>query len=180
MSDTRRLTGTKIYHYKTTSKNLIQSENIIKYLLSDFLYLRDWIVEAIGGVDLSSEEVRPAGDFTNTFTSTGFKYSASEKKWSVGLNLDVLTGVDALKDIEVNIYGNNQEKFSRLTGKLQVEAMKLGSLSTKIGIGFDVSLENTSSSITDWSGSIQSKFNTINNVSFSSSYLNNPDAYLQQ
>ena len=180
VSDTRRLTGTKIYHYKTTSKNLIQSENIIKYLLSDFLYLRDWIVEAIGGVDLSSEEERPAGDFTNTFTSTGFKYSASEKKWSVGLNLDVLTGVDALKDIEVNIYGNNQEKFSRLTGKLQVEAMKLGSLSTKIGIGFDVSLENTSSSITDWSSSIQSKFNTINNVSFSSSYLNNPDAYLQQ
>ena len=180
VTDTRRLSGNKIYHYKTTSKNLLKSENIIKYLLSDFLYLRDWIIDTIGGVDLSSSEEKAAGDFTKTFTDTGFKYSASEKKWSVGINLDVLTGVDALKDLEINIYGNNQEKFSKLSGKLQIEAMKLGSLSTKIGIGFDVTLENTDSSITDWSSTIQSKFNTINNVQFSNAYLNDPDAYLQQ
>ena len=179
VTDTRRLSGDKIYHYKTTSKNLLESENIIKYLLSDFLYMRDWIIDTIGGVNLSSDEEKAAGDFTNTFTDTGFKYSAGEKKWSVGINLDVLTGVNALKDLEVNIYGNSQEKFSRLTGDLKIEAMKLGSLSTKIGIGFDVSLENTSSSITDWSSTIQSKFNKINSVSFSSEYLNNPDKYLQ-
>ena len=142
--------------------------------------MRDWIIYTIGWVNLSSEEEKAAGDFTNTFTDTGYKYSANEKKWSVGVNLDELTGIDALKDLEVNIYGNNQEKFSRLTGKLQIEAMKLGSLSTKIGIGFDVSLENTDSSISDWSSSIQSKFNTINSVSFSSAYLNNPDKYLQR
>ena len=179
VTDTRRLSGDHVYHYKTTSKNLLQSENIIKYLLSDFLYMRDWIIDTIGGVNLSSDEEKAAGDFTNTFTDTGFKYSASEMKWSVGINLDVLTGVDALKDLEVNIYGNSQEKFSRLTGDLKIEAMKLGSLSTKIGIGFDVSLENTNSSVTDWSSSIQSKFNKINSVSFSSEYLNNPDKYLQ-
>ena len=179
VTDTRRLSGDHVYHYKTTSKNLLQSENIIKYLLSDFLYMRDWIIDTIGGVNLSSDEEKDAGDFTNTFTDTGFKYSANEKKWSVGINLDVLTGIDALKDLEVNIYGNSQEKFSRLTGDLKIEAMKLGSLSTKIGIGFDVSLENTNSSVTDWSSSIQSKFNKINSVSFSSEYLNNPDKYLQ-
>ena len=180
ITDTRRLSGDHIYHYKTTSKNLLQSENIIKYLLSDFLYMRDWIIDTIGGVDLNSGEEKAAGDFTNTFTSTGFKYTASEKKWSVGINLDVLTGVDALKDLEINIYGNSQEKFSKLSGKLQIEAMKLGSLSTKIGIGFDIALENTDSSITDWSSTLQSKFNNINNVQFSDAYLNNPDAYLQQ
>ena len=180
VTDTRRLSGNKIYHYKTTSKNLLQSENIIKYLLQDFLFLRSWIIDTIGGVNLSSGEEKAAGDFTNTFTSTGFNYASNEKKWSVGINLDVLTGVDALKDLEIAIYGNNQEKFSRLTGKLQIEAMKLGSLSTKIGIGFDVTLENTDSSITDWSSTLQSKFSTINNVQFSDAYLNNPDAYLQQ
>ena len=125
-------------------------------------------------------EEKAAGDFTNTFTDTGFKYTANEKKWSVGINLDVLTGVDALKDLEIDIYGNNQEKFSRVKGKLKIEAMKLGSLSTNIGIGFDVTLEDTNPSITDWSSSIQSKFNTINNVYFSDAYLNNPDAYLNQ
>ncbi len=180
ITDTRRLSGDHIYHYKTTSKNLLQSENIIKYLLSDFLYMRDWIIDTIGGVDLNSGEEKAAGDFTNTFTDTGFKYTASEKKWSVGINLDVLTGVDALKDLEINIYGNNQEKFSKLSGKLQIEAMKLGSLSTKIGIGFDIALENTDSSITDWSSTLQNKFDKINNVQFSDAYLNNPDAYLQQ
>ena len=180
ITDTRRLSGDHIYHYKTTSKNLLQSENIIKYLLSDFLYMRDWIIDAIGGVNLSSEEEKAAGDFTNTFTDTGFKYSESEKKWSVGINLDELTGVDALKDLEVNIYHNNKEKFSRLSGNLAIEAMKLGSLSTKIGIGFDITLEDTNSNISDWSSSLQSKFNTINNVSFSSNYLNNPDKYLEK
>ena len=178
VTDTRRLSGDKIYHYKTTSKNLLQSENIIKYLLSDFLYMRDWIIDAIGGVNLSSDEEKAAGDFTKTFTNTGFKYAENEKKWSVGLNLDVLTGIDALKDLEINIYGNSQEKFSRLQGNLKIEAMKLGSLSTKIGIGFDVTLENTNASVNDWSASIQNKFTSINSVSFSDSFLNNPDKYL--
>ena len=180
VTDTRRLSGDHIYHYKTTSKNLLQSENIIKYLLSDFLYLRDWIIDTIGGVDLSSSEEKAAGDFTNTFTDTGFQYNAGEKKWSVGINLNEITGVDALKNLEIKIYGNDQEKFSKLSGKLQIEAMKLGSLSTKIGIGFDVSLENTDSSITDWSSSLQNKFDKINNVQFPNAYLNNPDSYLEQ
>ena len=83
-----------------------------------------------------------------------------------------------MKDLEVNIYGNSQEKFSKVTGELKIEAMKLGSLSTKIGIAFDLSREDTNSSVTDWSSSIQSKFSTINNVSFPDSYLNNPDMYL--
>ena len=180
VTEDRLLSGKHYYHYKTTSKNFLESDNLMKYLLTDFLFLRDWIVEKIGGVDLSSTEEKAAGDFTNTFTDTGFQYSASEKKWSIGLNLDVLTGVDALKDLEINIYGNNQEKFSKLSGKLQIEAMKLGSLSTKIGIEFDVTLENISSSVTDWGSSIQSKFNTINSVQFSNAYLNNPDAYLEK
>ena len=180
ITDTKWLSGDHIYHYKTTSKNLLQSENIIKYLLSDFLYMRDWIIDKIGGVSLSSDEEKAAGDFTKTFTDTGFKYTASEKKWSIGINLDVLTGVDALKDLEIELYGNDQEKFSRLKGKLQIEAMKLGSLSTKIGIGFDVTLENTNTSVTDWSSTLQNKFNTINSVQFSDAYLNNPDAYLER
>ena len=178
VTEKKLLSGNHYYHYKTTSKNLLESENIIKYLLSDFLYMRDWIIDTIGGVNLRSGEEQAAGDFTNTFTDTGFKYAANEKKWSVGINLDELTGVSALKDLEINIYGNSQEKFSRLNGNLNIEAMKLGSLSTKIGIEFDINLENTDSSVSDWSSSIQSKFDTINNVAFSDAYLNNPDASL--
>ena len=179
-TEERLFSGTHYAHYKTTSKNFLQSENIIKYLLSDLLYMRDWIIDTIGGVNLSSDEEKAAGDFTNTFTDTGFKYAANEKKWSVGINLDELTGIDALKELEIQLYGNDQEKFSRLSGTLNIQAMKLGSLTSKIGVDFDIKLENTNSNVSDWSSSIQNKFNTINSVQFSSEYLNNPDKYLER
>jgi hypothetical protein len=179
VTEERFLSGDHYFHYKTTSKNLLKSENLLTYLLSDFLFLRDYVIEMIGDVNLSSGEEKAAGDFTNTFTDTGFKYAANEKKWSVGINLDVLTGVDALKDLEINIYGNSQEKFSKLSGTLKIQAMKLGSLSTKIGINFNVSLENTNSNVTDWSSSIQNKFNNINSIAFPDGYLNNPEKYVE-
>ena len=180
ISEGRRFSSDRCFHYKTTSKNLLEPENLVRYLLRDFLYIRETIVTGIGGVDLSSNEQKEAGDFTKTFTSTGFNYNESQKKWSVGLNLDVLTGVEALKELEINIYGNSQEKLSKLQGSLGIQAFALGSLSVKIGAKFTFTLENTSSTVTDWSSSIQSKFNAINSVQFSNADLNNPNAYLNK
>ena len=139
--------------------------------------------EASNGKDTMTGHWEMMGIYTTkpfvTFTDTGFKYTANEKKWSVGINLDELTGVSALKDLEINIYGNSQEKFSKLSGTLKIEAMKLGSLSTKIGLDFDVTLENTNSNVNDWSSSIQNKFNNINSISFPDDYLNNPEKYVE-
>ena len=179
ITDIRRLSTTRYYQWRTTSKNLLDPTNLVKYLLGNMLYMDDWIIERIGGVSLSSDEQKPAGDFTKTFTSTGFNYNESQKKWSVGLNLDVLTGVEALKDLEINIYGTSAEKLGRLQGKLNIEAMKIGSLKLTIGINFDFTLENTALSVADWSSAIQSKFSTIRGKSFNSSLLNNPDQYLE-
>lgn len=179
VTETRMITGRKTYvHYRTTSKNMLEGDNLLKYLLGNFLYISDSILDKIGSVSLNKDEQKPAGDFTKTFTSTGFNYNESQKKWSIGLNLDVLTGVDALKDLEINLYGNNQEKFAGLQGKLNIEATKIGSLAITIGLEFDVTLENINETINDWSSSIQSKFNTIRSVAFSSEYLNNPNKYL--
>ena len=178
VSEKRRISGWRYYHYKTTSKNLLDSDNILVYLMKDFLFVRQDVLDLIGKLDLSSDEEKAAGDFTNTFTDTGFKYTESEKKWSVGINLDELTGVSALKALDIDIYGNADEKFSRLKGRLNIEAVKVGSLAVKLGIGFDIKLEDAASNVSDWSSSIQSKFNTINNVSFSDAYLNKPDKYL--
>ena len=180
ITEGRRFSSTRYFHYKTTSKNLLEPENLVRYLLRDFLYIRETIVSGVGGIDLSSDEQKEAGDFTKTFTSTGFSYNESQKKWSIGLNLDVLTGVEALKELEINIYGNSQEKLSKLQGSLGIQAFALGSLSVKIGVKFTFTLENVSSTVTDWSSSIQSKFNTINSVQFSNTYLNNPNAYLNK
>ena len=165
---------TDIKHYKTTSKNLLESDNILEYLLRDFLNVRKMYLNMIGGIDLSSGEEKDAGDFTNTFTDTGFKYTESEKKWSVGINLNELIGIDALKELDINIYGNADEKFSRLKGRLYIKAISL----IKLGIDFDIKLEDAASSVSDWSSSIQSKFSAINNVVFPEAKLNDPTAYI--
>ena len=180
VTEYRRFSSDRYYHYKTTSKNLLEPENLVRYLLRDFLYMRETIVSGIGGIDLSKDEQKPAGDFTKTFTSTGFSYNESQKKWSIGLNLDVLTGVDALKELEINIYGNSQEKLSKLEGSLGIQAFSLGSFTVKIGAKFTFTLEDVSSSVTDWPSSIQSKFTKINSVYFSDEYLNNPREYLNK
>ena len=174
VTETRRISGDHIYHYKTTSKNLLKEENIMVYLLRDFLFLSDDVVKLVGNVSVNKDEQAPAGDFTNTFTDTGYSYKENEKKWSIGLNLDELTGINALKELEINIYGNNQEKFSRLEGSMNIEAFKLGSLSATIALKFDVTLEQTNPNISDWSNSIQTRFDGMKSVNFTDEYLNQP------
>ena len=161
-------TSTIVRHYKTTSKNLLDGNNIVTYLLDDFLLIKSSITKKLSSISLSNEqEEKPAGDFTNTFTSTGYNYKESEKRWDIGLNLNELTGISALKDLEIRLYGGNNEKFTRLWAKLNVANI--------LTVEATIDLEDTPNSIVDWSSSIQSKFTTINNVSFPSSKLNNPN-----
>ena len=165
--------STTIRHYKTTSKNLLEGNNIVVYLLRDFLVVRSELVSKLDSISLSSStEEKPAGDFTNTFTSTGYKYVESANRWDIGLNLNELTGISALKDLEVKLYGGNNEKFTKLWAKLNVANL--------ISIEATITLEDTPSSTADWSSSIQSKFSTINNASFPENKLNNPNAYIEK
>lgn len=165
--------STTIKHYKTTSKNLLEGNNIVTYLLDDFLVIKSAWTSKLSSISLSNnEEEKAPGDFTNTFTSTGFKYTESQKRWDVGLNLNELTGISALKDLEIKLYGGNNEKFTRLWAKLNVANI--------LSVEATIDLEDTASSITDWSSSIQSKFTKINNVSFPENKLNNPKAYIQK
>ena len=164
---------TDVKHYKTTSKNLLESDNILEYLMCDFLLVRKSLLENIGSINLSSDEEKEAGDFTNLFTDTGFQYSESNKRWDVGINLNEITGIDALRELELSIYGSQYENLSKLVASLDVKA----SIVT-IHIGATITLENPDPIIEDWSSSIQSAFDTINNVVFSDAKLNNPSSYL--
>ena len=96
-----------IKHYKTTSKNLIEGGDILTYLLEDFLLVRSSIMDLIGVVNLVDEaKEKDAGDFANIFTETGFSYDSTKTRWDIGLNLDELTGIDALKTLELSLYGS--------------------------------------------------------------------------
>lgn len=165
---------TDIKHYKTTSKNLLESDNILQYLMCDFLLVRKDLLNSIGNLSLASEGEKAPGNFTNLFTDTGFKYNESANRWDVGINLNEITGIDALRDLELTIYGSQYENLSKLVAKLNVKA----SLVT-IHLGATITLENPNPAINEWSTSIQNAFDAINNVAFSSEKLNNPNSYLE-
>ena len=164
------ITNTEIKHYKTTGKNLLEGNNIVTYLLNDFLLIRELYTGSLSSISLSSDSEKAAGDFTNTFTSTGYKYTASAKRWDIGLNLNELTGISALKDLEIKLYGSSKEKFTRLWAKLNVANL--------LSVEATIDLEDTATSITDWSSDVQSSFNAINGVNFPESKLNNPKDYI--
>ena len=164
--------STTIKHCKTTSKNLLEGNNILTYLLQDFLVIRPELMDGLKSISFNKDSSEQApGDFTNTFTSTGYKYIESANRWEIGLNLNELTGISALKDLEVKIYGGNNEKFVKLNASLNVANI--------VSVSATINLEDTPSSTTTWSSSIQSKFSAINDVNFPESLLNNPKGYIE-
>ena len=175
-TETKILTGRKVIkHYKTTSKNLIKSENIMAYLLNDLLLIKTSVTDMIGDVSTDKDEYAPAGDFTNLFTSTGYSYNGSKNQWKVGINLNEITGIDALRELELTINGRDDETLASLDASLNIKA----SLVT-ISLGATMTLDRLDPTITNWSNSIESAFNTINNVSFPESKLNKPFEYIEQ
>ncbi len=174
-TETKIITGRKVIkHFKTTSKNLIKSENIMAYLLNDLLLIKTSITDMIGNVSTDKDEYAPAGDFTNLFTSTGYSYNANKNQWKVGINLNEITGIDALRELELTINGRNDETLSSLVASLNIKA----SLVT-IKLGADITLDALDPTVTNWSNSIESAFNTINAVSFPESKLNQPFEYIE-
>ena len=165
----------QIRHYKTTSKNLIKSENIMTYLLNDLLLLSDTVTNLIGNVSTDKDEYAPAGNFTNLFTSTGYSYTESKKQWKVGINLNEITGIDALRELELTIKGRSDETLASLVADLNIKA----SLVT-ISLGATINLDALDPTITNWSNSVESAFNTINNVDFPESKLNQPKQYIER
>ncbi len=172
----RVLTGrTEIRHFKTTSQNLLDGDNLLTYLLEDFLYVKSSIIDSIGGLSLSSDEEKEAGNFTNLFTDTGFKYDESAKRWDIGLNLDELTGIEALQELELSLYADSNNRFTRLKAQLNIKA-----LFVTLNVVADIKLESTDPNASDWDTSTEAAFTAINNVYFSSNYLNKPNKYLSK
>ena len=100
-------------------------------------------------------------------------YNESKNQWKVGINLNEVTGIDALRELELVINGRNDETLSSLVASLNIKA----SLVT-IKLGADITLDALDPTVTNWSNSIESAFNTINGVSFPESKLNQPFEYI--
>ncbi len=167
------IVGKTVKHYKTTSKNLLDDDNLLTYLLNDFLMFRTGITDKIGNLDLSSSSDKAPGEYTKALTDTGFSYNESKKTWNIGINLGALTNISALKTLELTIKGSEYETLSELDAHLEVTA-----LFATITVDATIKLDNPNPDILDWSTTTENHFKAINDVSFPTSKLNNPNSYI--
>lgn len=99
----------KAYHYRCDSGNFM--DDIANYLLRGVLGLNDTTLGLImgDGTSSSSSSEKAAGNFTNLFTDTGFSCVTTGTKTNtvhtiqLGLNLNELVGIDALRELEATI-----------------------------------------------------------------------------
>lgn len=98
----------KTYHYRAESSSFL--DDIATYLLGGVIGIKNSYLESklLGNMTSSSSE-KEAGNFTNTFTSTGFNCAreiyegVDSSVIRLGLNLNELTGIDALREVEATI-----------------------------------------------------------------------------
>ena len=150
--------------------------------------MKNSIVSEIGTSSSSSDE-KPAGDFTKSFTDTGFKHSVSGtgmntvNTFSVGLNLDVLTGIDALKEVEATITSKRRVKDADNNVNLDVLDSVNASLRVKfiaeINVSFTANVKDAefdaTRALNKWNSKANSAFNAVTLVTIPSSYYNNPN-----
>ena len=129
----------KAYHYRCDSGYFM--DELVNYLMGGVLGLKESIVNQIVGSDTSSSDEKEPGNFTNTFTSTGFTCTTTgsglntKHTIKLGLNLNELTGIDALKELEATLTS------TRITYQGNSEGMDiLGALNATLRIHFAVDI----------------------------------------
>ena len=175
------------YHYRSDSKNFM--DNIAVYLLHGLLGVKKSYVSDIGADSTSSSSETAAGDFTNTFTSTGFQCNPTDSGYQikVGINLNELTGISVLKSVEATIDSKHVAYPNSTTG-IDVLGSLSATLIVKFGIQIDVSFSATvdecefdkTLSEQRWNAVGQGRLEELsgsingNAISKGSSYYNNP------
>ena len=105
------------YHYRCDSTNFL--DNIAQYLITGLIGIKPSIyLDALNQENSGSSEQKPAGKFTNAFTSTGFKsyQQNGNEVIQLGLNLNELTGINALKEVEATITSQHIDYEGSSTG----------------------------------------------------------------
>ena len=177
-SYTRYFDAMTYYHYQCDSKNFL--DNIAYYLLGGLIGIRQNLCDSIvNSASESSSSETAAADFTQAFTSTGFK--ANGNTIQLGLNLDVLTGVKALREAEITLSGT-----TIATGKEDETMDVLNKLSATLRIhyGVDINISFSASmkdcavdpevSLSKWNTNAQANFYNLTKTKLSSAYFNHP------
>ncbi len=142
--------GFEQYYYRATSKGFV--DNIAQYLLAGVLDFRDTLASQVGKINLDTGA--GVADYESMFKENGFvdKIDVANNKyeWDIGMNLDRVSGISALKSLDAKLYGskvaNGDDEscyLNQLKGKLSVQAIVTIGLDATINL---VDIEPTSES----------------------------------
>ena len=179
------------YHYRSDGGTFIN--DIGKYLLGGVLGIKSSYIKDMGGDSTSSSSSeKEDGDFTNTFTDTGLKYSTRGAGMSfehiiqVGLNLDELTGISVLHELEATI---TSKRYNYLDSSTKIDVLnKLEAtlnVLLDVKVTFDATVNNVefvpANALSAWNANGQAALTRlsgkINNTTIGtdSQYYNNVD-----
>ena len=171
------------YHYRCDSTNFL--DNIAQYLISGLIGIKPSIyLDALNEENSGSSEYKEPGVFTNTFTDTGFQSYKQNGIIKLGLNLNELTGINALKEVEATITSKHIDYAGSSTG-LDV----IGSLHATLRVNFatifninitlDASVAEAvvpqANALSRWNTKANAGFVELTTRSISDANFNNPD-----
>ena len=177
------------YYYKTDSKNFIDSDNhatnLLYYLLTDMLNIYSSEVKLIANkIGESNDSTDKPANIENLFKNGGFNYThqngSNKHEWDIGINLGELLNTSVLGVINFGLTGLEASNGKGYLKDLSVDMNIISFLK----VSAEFSLDNAGSTATDWTSTIQSKYNTLlnryNNLSasnkndFNNNYFNQP------
>lgn len=181
------------YHYRCDSTNFL--ENIAQYLITGLLGIKESIyLDSLTQEQESSSDQKEAGNFTNAFTDTGFQSYKEDGNdvIKLGLNLDELTGINALKELEATITSKHIS-YQGSTKGMDVLGSLVASLRINFAVIFNINITLTANvveavvsqnaALERWNDTAQAGFGELtkdvitlsNNSSVNvNNYLNNP------
>lgn len=168
---------TEYYYYRSTSKNFIDTDNILDYLLVDMLSLSESTVHTLidnnGG---TGDKESPEYEYMLDSFESGSNY------WKLGLDLKALTGVSMLSDLDLTINSKT------VNGKNVLDSLDISTsiLSFVITVSGKITLDNAGSTAEAWASNstpekrynfikgIYEGFSTSMRNTFDTGYMNKP------
>ena len=173
------------YHYRCDSQTFL--DNIAQYLITGLLGIDESIyLESLNAENSGSSDEKEAGNFTNTFTDTGFQAykDGNNDVIKLGLNLNELTGINALKELEATItskhidYPGSSEGMNVL-GNLHATLRINFAVVFNINITLDASVVEAvvpqADALSAWNTQASEGFTELTTHEVGSSNYNNPN-----
>jgi len=152
------------FYYRCDSKTFLA--NILQYLLCDLLNFKSSIVDSISNIETDPVE---DSNYEDIFTDKGFTYQHTDSydKWSMGLDLQALTGSSSLGELDLDLYGTEVDGVGYFS-KAEISTV----LVSVVSISGTLTLDVSDVSMESWPSSIESRYQTILNVYYNMSETN--------